>query len=68
MCGFAGEFSLRGAADREAVTRMADTMAARGPDGSGAWAAGPVALAHRRLKIIDLSSPATSRWWTTSSG
>ena len=55
MCGFAGEFSLRGAADRDAVTRMADTMAARGPDGSGAWAAGPVALAHRRLKIIDLS-------------
>jgi asparagine synthase (glutamine-hydrolysing) len=35
---------------------MAATMADRGPDGAGEWAAGPVALAHRRLKIIDLSS------------
>ncbi len=30
-------------------------MAARGPDGAGSWSAGCVALAHRRLKIIDLS-------------
>jgi len=34
---------------------MAETMADRGPDGAGAWAQGPVALAHRRLKIIDLT-------------
>ena len=34
---------------------MAATMDDRGPDGAGAWAEGPVALAHRRLKIIDLS-------------
>ena len=27
----------------------------RGPDGHGLWHDGPVALAHRRLKIIDLS-------------
>ena len=31
-------------------------MASRGPDGSGVWASGPVALGHRRLAIIDLSS------------
>lgn len=31
-------------------------MADRGPDADGAWAQGPVALAHRRLKIIDLSA------------
>jgi asparagine synthase (glutamine-hydrolysing) len=34
---------------------MAATMADRGPDDSGAWSRGRVALAHRRLKIIDLS-------------
>jgi asparagine synthase (glutamine-hydrolysing) len=34
---------------------MAARTAARGPDGSGAWTAGRVALAHRRLKVIDLS-------------
>jgi asparagine synthase (glutamine-hydrolysing) len=55
VCGFAGEFSLKGAADRDAVERMAGTMAPRGPDGAGTWATGPVALAHRRLKVIDLS-------------
>ena len=47
-----------GAADREAVERMAATMGDRGPDGSGSWAQGRVALAHRRLKIIDLSEHA----------
>jgi asparagine synthase (glutamine-hydrolysing) len=35
---------------------MADTMRNRGPDGAGAWAMDGVAMAHRRLKIIDLSA------------
>ena len=34
---------------------MADALAPRGPDGSGAWAHGSIALGHRRLRIIDLS-------------
>jgi asparagine synthase (glutamine-hydrolysing) len=34
---------------------MAAVMARRGPDASGAWSQGRVALGHRRLKIIDLS-------------
>ena len=34
---------------------MADALAPRGPDGSGAWAHGGIALGHRRLRIIDLS-------------
>ena len=34
---------------------MAATMSDRGPDASGVVARGNVALAHRRLKIIDLS-------------
>ena len=57
MCGLAGEVRLDGSrADVVAVERMAATMADRGPDGSGTWASGRVALAHRRLKIIDLSA------------
>ncbi|GAB3170723.1 N-acetylglutaminylglutamine amidotransferase [Micromonospora palomenae] len=35
---------------------MAATMSDRGPDDSGVWSQGPVALGHRRLKIIDLSA------------
>jgi asparagine synthase (glutamine-hydrolysing) len=35
---------------------MTDSMVPRGPDGGGAWADQRVALGHRRLAIIDLSS------------
>jgi asparagine synthase (glutamine-hydrolysing) len=55
MCGFAGELAPARAADVDAVERMAETMASRGPDGSGRWWMDGVALGHRRLKIIDLS-------------
>ena len=56
MCGLSGELRRDGSgADVEAVLRMTATMADRGPDGVGVWAAGPVAMGHRRLKVIDLS-------------
>jgi asparagine synthase (glutamine-hydrolysing) len=55
MCGLAGEIHFGGEADAAGVARMAATMSDRGPDGSGSWAHGGIALAHRRLKIIDLS-------------
>ena len=59
VCGFSGEIDLaRVAADAAAVAQMTDTMADRGPDGVGLWSQGPVALGHRRLKIIDLSEKA----------
>ncbi|MFI7468780.1 N-acetylglutaminylglutamine amidotransferase [Nonomuraea sp. NPDC049646] len=59
MCGLSGEFRFDGAeADIGAVGRMTDAMHDRGPDGSGLWAQGPVAMGHRRLKIIDLSEKA----------
>ena len=59
MCGFSGEVRRDGSpADVGAVARMAATMHDRGPDGSGVWAAGRVALAHRRLKIVDLTEHA----------
>jgi asparagine synthase (glutamine-hydrolysing) len=37
------------------VTRMAAALAHRGPDGEGVLVEGEVALAHRRLSIMDLS-------------
>jgi asparagine synthase (glutamine-hydrolysing) len=56
VCGFSGELRLDGRSpDIGAVARMTATMTDRGPDGSGVWSAGPLALGHRRLKVIDLS-------------
>jgi asparagine synthase (glutamine-hydrolysing) len=56
MCGLAGELRFDGeVADVAAVGLMTSCMVHRGPDGSGMWAQGPVALGHRRLSIIDLS-------------
>jgi asparagine synthase (glutamine-hydrolysing) len=61
MCGIAGYIDLSrstGAAELQAaVTRMADTMAHRGPDSAGAWTdpANGIGLSHRRLSILDLS-------------
>ena len=48
-------------ADVAACERMNDCQEARGPDGSGVWARGPVALGHRRLSIIDLSVAMSAR-------
>ncbi|MGY1750974.1 N-acetylglutaminylglutamine amidotransferase [Modestobacter sp. SYSU DS0511] len=56
MCGISGEVRFDGGvADMGAVAAMCDQLQRRGPDGSGGWQAGPVALGHRRLKIIDLT-------------
>ena len=56
MCGATGEVRLDNQAPEvAAVAAMAGNMARRGPDGSGVWSQGRVALGHRRLKIIDLS-------------
>lgn len=56
MCGLSGEIRFDDRRpDLAAVERMTDRLAARGPDGHGIWSQGPVALGHRRLKIIDLS-------------
>jgi asparagine synthase (glutamine-hydrolysing) len=56
MCGIAGEITTDGSsADVRAVAAMSTRLAERGPDGAGEWSDGRVALAHRRLSIIDLS-------------
>lgn len=56
MCGLTGEFRFDNRpADLASVGLMCDAMVARGPDDSGAYAHGSLALGHRRLSIIDLS-------------
>src|SRR6188472_3397276 len=59
MCGIAGWQLAPGAVrDAAEVAAMAEALAHRGPDDRGTYfdeAAG-VALAHRRLSIIDLSA------------
>ena len=56
MCGLAGEFRFDGQLpDLDALSRISGQMINRGPDAAGMWAAGPIALAHRRLKIMDLA-------------
>ena len=56
MCGIAGMVDLRGSRtpDRDLLERMTDTIAHRGPDGSGLHVEPGVGLGHRRLAIIDL--------------
>jgi asparagine synthase (glutamine-hydrolysing) len=56
MCGICGEFRFDGQAPlRETLEVMTDRLARRGPDASGFYSAGPLALGHRRLAVIDLS-------------
>ncbi len=58
MCGIAGLFDLRGKRDfdRALVERMNQVQFHRGPDEGGTHFEPGVALAHRRLSIIDLST------------
>ncbi len=61
MCGIAGAVGFVDRGVIEAVERMSDALVHRGPDGSGFWCSTAemqrpgVVLAHRRLRIIDLS-------------
>ena len=56
MCGIAGQYCYRGdTPDTRLLSRMSERLAHRGPDGEGTYIAGSIALAHRRLAIIDLS-------------
>lgn len=62
MCGIAGVLDPTGALSSEALHHMAramgEALAHRGPDDHGTWADGRagIALAHRRLSVIDLSA------------
>jgi len=57
MCGICGLVAgeREGPPDQEAVARMSGRLVHRGPDDDGLFREGPVALAARRLSIIDLA-------------
>lgn len=66
MCGIVGVFNLNGEPfGLSALKTMAKQMAHRGPDGEGYFVDNQIALAHRRLAILDTSSrgaqPMTSK-------
>ncbi len=58
MCGICGKlnFDRHEPVEPELLRRMMDLIQHRGPDGSGEYLQGPVALGHRRLSIIDLNT------------
>jgi len=59
MCGIAGIHHPAGV-DPAALREAAALLAHRGPDAEGLWTgdSGRLAMAHRRLKILDLSDAA----------
>jgi len=58
MCGICGVVAAEreGAPDLEAVARMSGRLVHRGPDDDGLFHEGPVALAARRLSIIEIDN------------
>lgn len=57
MCGIAGYWQTGTPVDADVLHRMAAAISHRGPDDEGVWrdATTGIALAHRRLSILDLS-------------
>ncbi len=59
MCGICGIYNTNGEpAEADTLHAMSQALHHRGPDGSGSFLDGPVALGHRRLSIIDVSGGA----------
>jgi asparagine synthase (glutamine-hydrolysing) len=57
MCGFVGIINKNGRdAEKDILTKMAETIQHRGPDEEGIMMAGPIGFFHKRLSIIDLST------------
>jgi asparagine synthase (glutamine-hydrolysing) len=56
MCGICGVVSASGSVDPGRIERMSATLVHRGPDSAGEFVDGTVALAARRLSIIDLET------------
>ena len=58
MCGLTGIYASQSSAAElpRRVEAMNAALAHRGPDDAGLWHEGDIALGHRRLSIIDLSS------------
>ena len=59
MCGISGIHTLNGASVASGpMLRMVNSIRHRGPDATGIWTDGPVALGSTRLSIIDLEGGA----------
>lgn len=61
MCGLAGFIHGPGITAEDAgdaMRRVGERMAARGPDAEGLWSSEGIALGHRRLAILDLDARA----------
>lgn len=58
MCGIVGYIKPDGVVNRDEFIKMRDTLIHRGPDAAGAlyFENGSIALGHRRLAFLDLSS------------
>ncbi len=57
MCGITGIAGLKGQERAaEALEKMTNAIAHRGPDSTGTWLDQSVALGHRRLSILDTSA------------
>jgi asparagine synthase (glutamine-hydrolysing) len=76
MCGILGVFNLNGEPfGLSALKAMAGAIAHRGPDGEGYFVEDNIAIAHKRLSILDVSprgaQPMTSKdgqWVVTFNG
>ncbi|PID45511.1 MAG: N-acetylglutaminylglutamine amidotransferase [Proteobacteria bacterium] len=56
MCGICGEYRLDGSQPQlNDIHAMMNKLEKRGPDHSGSYSDGPLALGHRRLSILDLT-------------
>jgi len=68
MCGITGVFHPGGEpVPRTVIDSMTESLAHRGPDGTGTWTGGAAALGHRRLAIID-PSPRGAQPMTSKNG
>jgi len=72
VCGIAGQLRLGAGApplDGDELARVSAALAGRGPDGAGEWRSpcGRLALAHRRLAVLDLS-PASAQPMRSADG
>lgn len=67
MCGIAGIIGKRAKHSEPTIQKMTDSLAHRGPDGSGFWSspAANIRFGHRRLSIIDLSKNAAQPFEST---
>lgn len=69
MCGICGELRFDNTAPGlQKIERMKKKLHKRGPDAEGSYIAGPLALGHRRLAIIDLTDKAAQPMTDERSG